>query len=94
MLGRVVFSKTGRDKGKPFIIVRVVNERYVIVSDGNIRKIENPKMKNVKHLQYTKMQADEVIDYLDRGEIPDNHIIRKNIKQILERGETDGKEVW
>jgi ribosomal protein L14E/L6E/L27E len=94
MLGRVVFSKTGRDKGKPFIIVQVVNERYVIVSDGNIRKIENPKMKNVKHLQYTKMQADEVIDYLDRGEIPDNHIIRKNIKQILERGETDGKEVW
>lgn len=90
----MVFSKTGRDKGKPFIIVRVVNERYVIVSDGNIRKIENPKMKNVKHLQYTKMQADEVIDYLDRGEIPDNHIIRKNIKQILERGETDGKEVW
>ena len=94
MLGRVVFSKTGRDKGKPFIIVQVVNERYVIVSDGNIRKIENPKMKNVKHLQYTKMQADEVIGYLDRGEIPDNHIIRKNIKQILERGETDGKEVW
>ena len=94
MLGRVVLSKAGRDKGKAFVIIRVVNERYVIVSDGDLRKIENPKMKNVKHLQYTKMQADEVINYLNRGEIPDNHIIRKNIKQILERGDSDGKEVW
>ena len=94
MLGRLVFSRTGRDKGKPFVIIRIVNERYVIVSDGDVRKIENPKMKNVKHLQYTKMKADEVIDYLNRGEIPDNHIIKKNIRQILERGETNGKEVW
>lgn len=94
MLGRVVLSKAGRDKGKAFVIIRVVNERYVIVSDGDLRKIENPKMKNVKHLQYTKMQADEVINYLNRGETPDNHIIRKNIKQILERGDSDGKEVW
>ncbi|NLV21583.1 MAG: RNA-binding protein [Syntrophomonadaceae bacterium] len=94
MLGRIVYSRNGRDKGRPFVIIRIVNERYVIVSDGDIRKIENPKMKNVKHLQYTNLKANEVIDYLNRGEIPDNHIIKRNIRQILERGETDGKEVW
>lgn len=94
MLGRIVYSRNGRDKGRPFVIIRIVNERYVIVSDGDIRKIENPKMKNVKHLQYTNLKANEVIDYLNRGEIPDNHIIKRNIRQILERGETEGKEVW
>lgn len=94
MLGRVVFSKTGRDSGKPFLIVRVVNDRYVIISDGDIRKIQNPKMKNIKHLQLTKLRADEVIDYLDRGEIPDNHIIKRSLKGLLERGESEGKEVW
>jgi len=94
MLGRLVYSLNGRDKGRPFVIIRVVNERYVIVSDGDTRKIENPKMKNVKHLQYTKLKANEVIDYLNRGEVPDNHIIKRNIRQILERGETEGKEVW
>jgi len=93
MLGRLVYSLNGRDKGRPFVIIRVVNERYVIVSDGDTRKIENPKMKNVKHLQYTKLKANEVIDYLNRGEVPDNHIIKRNIRQILERGETEGKEV-
>jgi ribosomal protein L14E/L6E/L27E len=94
MLGRLVYSLNGRDQGRPFVIIRIVNERYVIVSDGDKRKIENPKMKNVKHLQYTKIKANEVIDYLNRGEVPDNHIIRRNIRQILERGETEGKEVW
>ena len=94
MLGRVVYSKCGRDQGRPFVIIKVVNERYVIVSDGDTRKIENPKMKNIKHLQYTKLVAHEVIDYLNRGETPNNHIIKRNIRQILERGETEGKEVW
>ncbi|MBP1760835.1 MAG: hypothetical protein H6Q64_377 [Firmicutes bacterium] len=94
MLGRLVYSLNGRDQGRPFVIIRIVNERYVIVSDGDTRKIENPKMKNVKHLQYTKIKANEVIDYLNRGEVPDNHIIKRNIRQILERGETEGKEVW
>ncbi len=94
MLGRVVFSKTGRDSGKAFVIVRVVNDRYVIVSDGDLRKIENPKMKNVRHLSFSNMTADEVIDYLNRGEFPDNHIIKKNLKRILEKGESEGKEVW
>ncbi|CFX05191.1 Ribosomal protein L2 domain 2 [Syntrophomonas zehnderi OL-4] len=93
-MGRVVFSKTGRDGGKPFVIVQVVNERYVIICDGDTRKIENPKMKNIKHLQFTKMTSFEVIDYLNKGEIPDNHIIKKSLKRILERGESDGKEVW
>lgn len=88
VLGRVVFSKTGRDSGKAFIIIRVVNDRYVIVCDGDLRKIENPKMKNVKHLQFTNMVIPEVIDYLDKGEIPENHVIKKNLKRILERGES------
>lgn len=94
LLGRIVYSRNGRDNGRPFVIIRIVNERYVIVSDGVTRKIENPKMKNVKHLQFTKLKANEVLDYLNRGEIPENHIIKRNIRQILDRGETDGKEVW
>lgn len=94
MLGRVVFSKTGRDNGRPFLIVRVVNDRYVIISDGDLRKIQNPKMKNVKHLTFSNLRADEVIDYLNRGETPENHIIKRNIKSLLEKGDSEGKEVW
>ncbi|HPF21097.1 MAG TPA: KOW domain-containing RNA-binding protein [Syntrophomonas sp.] len=91
VLGNLVYSKSGRDQGRPFVVIRIVNEHYVIISDGDTRKIENPKMKNVKHLQFTKRKANEVIDYLNRGEVPENHMIKKSIRQILEKGETDGE---
>jgi len=94
MLGKVVYSKNGRDKGRMFVIVEVVNERFVLLADGDLRKIENPKAKNIKHLQMTRMQADDVLTCLNRGEKPDNHIIRKNLKRLQEAGELDGKEVW
>jgi ribosomal protein L14E/L6E/L27E len=94
MLGKVVYSKSGRDKGRMFVIVEVVNERFVLLADGDLRKIENPKVKNIKHLQMTRMQADDVLTCLNRGEKPDNHIIRKNLKRLQEAGELDGKEVW
>ncbi|NLX03102.1 MAG: RNA-binding protein [Syntrophomonadaceae bacterium] len=94
MLGKVVYSKNGRDKGAMFVVVGVVNERLVLLADGDIRKIENPKIKNIKHIQLTRMTADDVFAYLNRGERPDNHIIRKNLKKLQEATEIDGKEVW
>lgn len=83
----MVYSKSGRDKGRMFVVVKLVNERFVLVADGEQRKIENPKLKNIKHLQWTRIKAEEVESYLARGEIPGNHIIRKNLKRIRERGE-------
>ncbi len=52
--GRVVISKAGRDKNNFFIVLNTVGER-VYIADGKIRKIENPKAKNIKHLQKTNM---------------------------------------
>jgi ribosomal protein L14E/L6E/L27E len=94
VLGKVVYSKSGRDKGTMFVVVGVINERLMLLADGDLRKIENPKIKNIKHVQLTRMKADDVITYLNRGEKPDNHIIRKNLKKLQEATEIDGKEVW
>ena len=94
MLGKVVYSKSGRDKGTMFVVVGVINERLMLLADGDLRKIENPKIKNIKHVQLTRMKADDVLGYLSRGERPDNHIIKKNLKKLQEVTETDGKEVW
>ncbi|AEV70320.1 KOW domain-containing RNA-binding protein [Acetivibrio clariflavus] len=52
-LGQVVYSKAGRDKGKKFIVVEMVDDLYVKISDGDLRRIENPKLKKMKHLQVT-----------------------------------------
>lgn len=49
-IGQIVKSKAGRDKGKSFIIYEILDEQFVLVCNGDLRKIEKPKKKKVKHL--------------------------------------------
>ena len=58
-VGQVVFSKSGRDKGRSFIVVSV-EEEYAYLADGDLRKVENPKRKKNKHIQRTN----DVIDWI------------------------------
>lgn len=83
-LGKIVYSKSGRDKGKMFIIVGVVDENFVLLADGDLRKIENPKLKNIKHVQMTNMIAEDILASIELGKMPANHMIRNNLKQIQE----------
>lgn len=50
-LGDIVYSKSGRDQGRYYVVVEVLAEGYVKIADGQIRKIGNPKKKKVKHLK-------------------------------------------
>ena len=52
MVGRIVCSKAGRDKGY-FMVVVESEENYVLVCHGKERPLERPKRKNIKHLQFT-----------------------------------------
>ncbi|MBR1535156.1 MAG: KOW domain-containing RNA-binding protein [Ruminococcus sp.] len=56
--GSVVIAKAGRDKGKPFAVVDVINSRTVLIADGKSRPLEHPKRKNIIHLQATAMSVD------------------------------------
>lgn len=59
-LGQVVISKAGRDVGRRFVVVGLVDEIYVLLADGSLRRIEKPKKKKIKHLK----QTEEVIEGL------------------------------
>ena len=72
LIGRFVYSKAGRDKGKPYIIVKVLDEKYVLLSDGSLRTLERPKKKKLIHLNVTKIAF--AIEDLN------NSIIKKIIK--------------
>ena len=77
MIGRVVYSLAGRDAKKYFIIVSVLNDEYVYVSDGDLRKLENPKKKKIKHLRFTDIYADEVRELIFSGAKVSNSKINK-----------------
>ena len=55
LVGRLVFSKAGRDKDKPYIVVRVLDDNYVSLANGSTKLSEMPKKKKLKHLNLTNI---------------------------------------
>jgi large subunit ribosomal protein L14e len=50
-IGRVAVSTAGRDKGRYFMILDIIDEQYVYIVDGDLRPKERPKKKKLKHLK-------------------------------------------
>lgn len=82
LIGRLVISKAGRDKGKPFVILKVLNDKFLMVADGDLRKVDDPKMKNVRHVQFTNMVIPEIAEAISNGENLENHRVRKLIRSL------------
>jgi large subunit ribosomal protein L14e len=66
-LGTVVLSKAGRDKGRYFVIVGIADEQYVLLCDGDLRKLQSPKRKKVKHIAVKPVTLPSVKEKLERG---------------------------
>lgn len=92
-LGRIVYSKAGRDTGKKFIVVGLVDESYVLISDGDLRRIEKPKKKKIKHLELTGEIIESLSDKLKNRLKVTNPEIRKNLSSYESGYEDDNKEV-
>ena len=52
MVGKIIFSNAGRDKGKYLVVINC-DENYVWVADGKERKLQSQKIKNIKHISLT-----------------------------------------
>ena len=76
-IGQIVKSKAGRDKGRIFLICEVVDEQFVLVCDGDLRKLNNPKKKKVKHLMVYNTVLTEFAERLQCNENLDDAYIRK-----------------
>ena len=64
--GQVVRSKKGRDEGKVYIIMEIIDDDLILLVDGKLRKLDRPKKKKVKHLYIYKDVIDtEVSDFSD-----------------------------
>ncbi|MGI6585734.1 MAG: RNA-binding protein [Gracilibacteraceae bacterium] len=81
-LGQIVISTAGRDKGRKFVVLCIIDEKYVYISDGDIRKAEKPKLKKIKHLKKLNHVAEDIKDKLESCEKLSNSEIRKLLKSI------------
>jgi len=79
-LGSIVVSIAGRDKGKLLVIIGIVDEAFVLVADGDLRKVEKPKKKKLKHIKATGKCDTELGDKLRKGIVVTNAEIKKILK--------------
>ncbi len=84
MLGQVVYSKAGRDEGRIFIVSGIIDDKYVFVSDGDLRRYENPKRKKIKHLNTTATIIEPISQKLSSGIKITNAEIRKALAEVKE----------
>ncbi|MHB1127434.1 MAG: hypothetical protein ACYC2T_10865 [Bacillota bacterium] len=80
--GQLVHSKAGRDRGSSFLVLKTLGDTFVQLVDGDLRKIEKPKKKNVRHLQVSKKMSTKVRDTILSGQIPTNAEIREAIRDL------------
>ena len=93
-LGAVVRSLRGRDQGQYAVIVGILDNRTVLIADGNKRKFDQPKKKNVLHLEITDFVSPEVAGSIKETGRVTNGKLRFALLKFMEsmKSETDGKE--
>ncbi len=77
--GQVVFSKSGRDKSLPFIVVDF-DENYVYLADGKLRLLEKPKKKKKMHVQICNDIIEEIKSKLENNLYLNDADLRKALK--------------
>lgn len=66
-LGDVVYSKSGRDSGRYFAVIATEGEKFVRIADGDVRRLKNAKLKNVRHLKETGDRLERIAEKLEAG---------------------------
>ena len=57
LIGKLAISSTGKDKGCIYLIYST-GINFVNLVDGNVRRIKNPKKKNLKHITILNAKSD------------------------------------
>ena len=69
-----VFSKKGRDKGRYFVVLYTLDAEFVMIGDGDTRKIDHLKKKRRKHLTACPWEFPEIVEKYRAGQLMDSDI--------------------
>lgn len=80
--GNLVISKCGRDKNIFFVVVKIMDD-YVFLCDGDVRKVEKPKKKKIKHIQITSKFSKYVNECIKEGKLLTNKELQNEICKFV-----------
>jgi large subunit ribosomal protein L14e len=83
-LGQIVKILRGRDLNKYAVIIAIVDQRFLWIADGYKRKFDQPKKKNVLHLQLHDAISQEVVNSLLETDRVTNGKLRYALSKFVE----------
>ncbi len=87
--GDLVESKAGRDKGEIFLVIDVKRE-FVFLVNGKVRKVLNPKKKNIKHIKLVSAESlNGLAERIQSGQPVGNERVKKEIKSAIQKIQED-----
>lgn len=81
-IGQVVQVSSGRDAGRMFFVVKIVDHEYVLISDGRKRKLDKPKLKKVKHLKKYNVINEEVKNKISSEQNATDAFLRAELNKL------------
>lgn len=82
--GAVVRSTKGRDAGRLFLIVGELDDPYVLIADGDLRRLGKPKKKKIKHLAQTGVTLELIKEKLENQKKVFDAELRSALKKFKE----------
>ena len=93
-IGQIVLINKGRDAGQFAVIIQHIDERFVLIADGDKRKFDSPKKKNIQHLECYDYVSPEVHkSIMDAGRVTNGKLrwaLNKFVEddlEVLEKGD-------
>lgn len=83
--GQFVQVLRGRDIGKYAVIVEVIDSKFVKIADGDKRKFDRAKKKNLLHLRLFDETSSEVADSLRETGRVTNGKLRFALSKFIEK---------
>lgn len=81
-IGQVVENTSGRDAGRLFFVVKIIDDEYVLISDGKKRKLDKPKLKKVKHLKKYNIVNNNIKNMIESKESITDAFLRVELGKL------------
>ncbi|WP_174615418.1 KOW domain-containing RNA-binding protein [Virgibacillus ihumii] len=90
--GQVVRIMQGREAGQYAVVLKLIDDRFVLLADGEKRKYDRPKKKNLHHIEIMDYISPEVQNsLLETGRVT-NGKLRFAIAKFVNEVVTDLKK--
>jgi large subunit ribosomal protein L14e len=65
-IGQIAKVIRGNEVDTHVVIIEIIDTKFVMIADGKKRKFDNPKKKNILHLQLQDSISQEVLESIEQ----------------------------